>query len=1377
MQTLAAILKKISPEGDNTVQTLCDLMPLSYAEIYEKFYDVISDDEARTLYQQAQIQKKKNRFTDAEIVTHNNPQIKNIPFLYTGQSPELRYGNDFIPDRISEYAEPGMVSSMFSPAAYLTELYREAKNLHKENSGYHLDKRRPDLKSLSLSQENLNDEISTLELSNEVLFTALKEDKDKDEQPVLKRLSEKCQSIALPYHDPFQIIKKVSELKKIFPVVNKYPVIINNEKTNKTWIKTIYCNLSPVFLDMLKEIYTNINSTQSVKLDGLIKKYITDNFSYFYHLKDVMNYFRLTNKEFSLLSDFFDMKDDANSENIEKYKKNILKLRGVVSLYKASGLPLDTIIFILKSFNCDLANETAINAIVNIKIVRDNCQLRDEDIAVLLGGNIVQDKINAEISQFDRIFNSPPLGGEKLTADNTELDLSKVDYKDDDHEKFIINCLKRALGINASLLAELSEFIYGKKQNFICNIESLSLFYRVILIARINHTPVNELVMLFRLLPDVFKSDIQTYKSSDDIYDLLYNVNYYVTWFNENKLSILMCYFLLRNSDEVVVSQGVNDVVSEIKNGLNKKDFNDTPSNVNELITKISPALSSVLDIRSVNAMESVLQWVNILKPENIDIRTLFFNICDKEKKPGKKENKTVIYIIKMSVMINMIAIDDSLLSLWIQDPACLDISFNIRNYKFSVIKMMIDANAVIKRTGEKSDLVISSLNNDKLSYKTIADVFSQNEQIVEQAFTFLDKTKIIKDYRSLSNVKAVLDLFAETGISPDDFTKLFGNNTGSKDYTYYYNLSKISESTLEQDKVTDLKGTINKLRGSALCSLFILEKLNELHHENDSVVVYKHLLIDTEISEDIKKTRIAEAIACIQLYVNNCLNNIEKEVQDSVRTRQFFRNWEEYNRRYSTWAALSMLVYYPENYIDPVIRTGKTAMMDNLQQRINQEGIKREAIDDAFRTYLTEFDQVADLNVTSAYHDTLDIKTGKTYFIGHSGGTDLNYYLRNVNNNGVIIVDKKITMPSSTWTGWKRINCGINPYNNILRPVLFNNRMYIVWLEYSELITDDKKINAKVELCFSYLRYDDTWSETNTIDLSGKMTELERIGIKSNKKMFNYYCSEDFDGNGLLFIFYKMNIGDESNDLFAFNILSDFSVKYDCYEKSITDKAKVYFDRPGLKKIINIFENSNFKVISDPSKNEYKTDNSWLGLLSFSMSATNFLLSADKSKVACYFDFDLSVDKGLFRFSDKEKNSEYSEWLRICNNKKWYDCKVDFFVAKADSRIVMDDGNVADSVVFLFNATDRVYSAFLYNSNLREKVTLKLSDVRSVKVISFENGKNTTIEELHLDAYFAGVYYNYNELIDSITSKYKKVYVYIEKIMRQVSEQIILMP
>lgn len=1065
MQTLAAILKKVSDEGDNTDQTLCDLMPLSYAEIYEKYHDVISDDEAKILFQQAQIQKKKNRFTDAKITAHNNPQLRNIPFLHTGQLPVLSDENDFIPDRISEYAEPGMVSSMFSPAAYLTELYREAKNLHKENTDYHLDKRRPDLKSLSLSQENLNDEISTLELSNEVLVTALKG--SGDEQSVLKRLSEKYQSIKLPYHEPFQIIKKISELKKIFPSANKYPSIINNNKTDKIWMKAIYCNVSPALSDMLKEIYTYINSADIKELDRLIKKYITDDFSHFSKLNDVMSYLGLTSKKFSILTEFFKMEEDINAGNEVAYKKNLLKLRGVVSLYNESGLPLDTIVFVLKSFDCELADEKAINAIINLKIVRDNYKLCDEDISVLLSGNIVKEKINTDISQFNRIFNNPPLGDKKFTDSDTEIDLSLDNYTDNSNERFIINCLKRAFGVNTSLLAELCEFVYGKKQKAKCNIEFLSLCYRTILIARINNISVNELIMLFSLLPDVFEGDICKYTSSDQMYNALYNVNYYTTWFFENKLSIPMCYFLMNKSDEVIVSQGVENIISEIRNGLNENDFKDKSLKPDSLIKKISPALSSVLNISSVNAMESVLQWVNMLKPEGIYIKILFYDIFNKKESPEEKENKAIIFIIKMSAMINMISIDDCLLSSWVKDPSLLYKYPDALKYNFSNIKMMMDANSVIKMTGEKSDLVISALKNDKLSCKTIADVFSQDNKIVQQAFKFFDKAESISDYRSLTDVITVLDLFTETGMPPDDFTKLFGKVSENKDYTYYYNLSKIAESTSEQDKLTDLKRIISKLRSKALCSLYILDKLSDSKYRNDSAEVYKHLLIDTDISSEIKTTKIAEAIASIQLYVNNCFNNFEKEVQDSVRPRPFFSNWEEYNRRYSTWAALSMLVYYPENYIDPVIRTGKTAMMDNLQQRISQEGIKKEAIDDAFLTYLTEFEQIADLNVISAYHDTLDIKTGKTYFIGHSGGTDLNYYLRSVNNNGVVIIDKKITMPSSIWTDWKKIDCGINPYNDILRPVLFNNRMYIVWLEYSELVIDDKKIIIKLSYAF----------------------------------------------------------------------------------------------------------------------------------------------------------------------------------------------------------------------------------------------------------------------------------------------------------------------
>ncbi|MEM8392788.1 Tc toxin subunit A, partial [Morganella morganii] len=78
------------------------------------------------------------------------------------------YGyNDIIMPRADEFAAPGAVSSMFSPAGYLTELYREARGLHQKDSVNNLDKRRPDLAKLVLSQENLDKEISTLSLANE----------------------------------------------------------------------------------------------------------------------------------------------------------------------------------------------------------------------------------------------------------------------------------------------------------------------------------------------------------------------------------------------------------------------------------------------------------------------------------------------------------------------------------------------------------------------------------------------------------------------------------------------------------------------------------------------------------------------------------------------------------------------------------------------------------------------------------------------------------------------------------------------------------------------------------------------------------------------------------------------------------------------------------------------------------------------------------------------------------------------------------------------------------------------------------------------------------------------------------------------------------
>lgn len=1324
MKTLVAILKKIGDERDNTVKTLCDLMPLSYAEIYEKYHDIISDDEARILFRQAQIQKKKNKFTDAKIVSRNNPQIKNIPLLYTGQPAEFSHENEFIPDRISEYVEPGMVSSMFSPAAYLTELYREARELHKSDSDYYLDKRRPDLKDLSLSQENLTDEVSTLELSNDVLFASLKGSGDK--QSVLKRLSEKYQSVKLPYHEPFQIIREVVSSKKIFSAINKYPSIINNKKTDKVALKNSHGNLSPALLAMLQKIYSYIDSDDNI--ERLIEEYITPSgFLYFYSLEYVMGYFELTNGEFNLLSNLLNISNvNSRAEEKEKteYKKKILKIKGVVSLCNASQLSLNTMVHILKSFNCMLVNKEIIDVVVNIKSVKDKYNLCDEDITVLLGGNIVKDKVNKGISQFDRVFNNPPLGGKKFNDSETEIDFFTGNYADGSEEQFIINCLKRAFGVNESVLAELCHFIYGQNKKVNCNMAFLSLFYRTILMARINNISVNELIMLFYILPDIFKVKISAYKTSDEIYDVLYNINYFLTWLSENDSPVIICYSLLHNSSDVIISQDVNNVISEIASGLNKDDLYIDELTTNELIIKLSPALSSVLDVSSVSAMESVLLWVDALKPEGVDIKTLFFNIYSQAASLEQKYNKVIISIIKMSVMINMISIDDILLSSWVKKPALLDASLSQLKYDLITIKMMTDANSVVKSTSEKSDLVISKLNDGGLSSITIADLFNQNEKTVQQVLNYHGKRENIKDYRSLTDIKTALNLFSEIDVSPDDFAKLFGVNTESKNFDYYHNISKIAESTLEPEKLDEIKKAINKIRSQSLCSLYILEKMNdtELNSNNN---VYKYLLIDTEISEEIKTTRIAEAIAGIQLYVNNCLNNLEKDVQDSVRTRSFFLDWEEYNRRYSTWAGLSMLVYYPENYIDPVIRAGKTAMMDNLQQRISQEGIKKEAVDDAFRTYLTEFDQVANLNVISAYHNEIDMKKGKTFFIGNSYLNSNFYYWRSLNNELIKDGENGFVIPPSSWTEWKKIDCGVSPYKNMLRLVVFNSRIYLVWLEYSESKgskTDKAPSYIKISMNFSYLRYDNSWSEHHSVDLSEHQKALSDLGIKNNSdENVGFYCSSYIDGSEMLIIFYNKltNV--------AFMVKDDFllEIKSKSDSEVIYEQVKEYLEVDGKKPVINVISSNHILFSRDESKDFFLRNKGAYNINYSFVEGAGLLFDSERKKYKSIVKYDLCL--GVDKFSDAQL--QYGSWSDLCFDNGWYDHDVDYNIVYLVNKFKYQE-YLIDCIVFLFDIKNDGCILFFYSTDANSIV--KFSPYFFKKIIL--SIYNRSSEPLRLD-------------------------------------------
>ncbi|PHM60816.1 insecticidal toxin protein [Xenorhabdus stockiae] len=191
-----------------------DICQRSFEQFRQEVREHLSWSETRALYDNALEDQKSQRLYEAKLLSRANPQLQNAIHLAMNNSDAVQYSykNEF-GDRANQFVAPGSVASMFSPAAYLTELYREARNLHAEDSPYHLDKRRPDLKALALSQQNMDKEISTLSLSNEVLLAGLKTKwKLENKSSVMQKIAATQTTDIVPYHDAYETVRQAINL-------------------------------------------------------------------------------------------------------------------------------------------------------------------------------------------------------------------------------------------------------------------------------------------------------------------------------------------------------------------------------------------------------------------------------------------------------------------------------------------------------------------------------------------------------------------------------------------------------------------------------------------------------------------------------------------------------------------------------------------------------------------------------------------------------------------------------------------------------------------------------------------------------------------------------------------------------------------------------------------------------------------------------------------------------------------------------------------------------------------------------------------------------------------------------------------------------------
>lgn len=308
MDKITRILEKLNQQRSGETVTLADFMPMSLAEVRSLAGRHLSREESQILHNTAIKEKQNNILFTARALTRANPLLRKEMGLARrrGAAPYGDFDGIVMP-RADEFAAPGAVSSMFSPAGYLTELYREARGLHQANNTRNLDKRRPDLAKLVLSQENLDKEVSTLTLANDQLETILMAKAGKTNKAAYdETLATSRYSGVTPYNAPFELVREAMAQQGF-----SLPDNVLSKGTDSAAQLALSAGITPELHTILTE---KIDGLSDAGTDAMVKKNFPGvNTKELMNLNALANYYELPRDEIQALPGMdFDDKPDLS---------------------------------------------------------------------------------------------------------------------------------------------------------------------------------------------------------------------------------------------------------------------------------------------------------------------------------------------------------------------------------------------------------------------------------------------------------------------------------------------------------------------------------------------------------------------------------------------------------------------------------------------------------------------------------------------------------------------------------------------------------------------------------------------------------------------------------------------------------------------------------------------------------------------------------------------------------------------------------------------------------------------------------------------------------------------------------------------------------
>jgi hypothetical protein len=202
---------------------------------------------------------------------------------------------------------------------------------------------------------------------------------------------------------------------------------------------------------------------------------------------------------------------------------------------------------------------------------------------------------------------------------------------------------------------------------------------------------------------------------------------------------------------------------------------------------------------------------------------------------------------------------------------------------------------------------------------------------------------------------------------------------------------------------------------------------------------LFERLLIDVEMCACQLTSRIKQAISAVQLFIQRAFLGQEPGVTFSGDEA---RAWE-WQQNYRVWEANRKVFLWPENWIEPSLRGGKSPFFRDFENDLLQNEVTSEVAEAAFERYLIQLDTVANLDICALYtEDRATEDEDVLHVLGRTRDQPRLYYYRRREH--------------LAWTPWERVDADIEGDHVML--VIYERRLRIVW----PIVSDQTRPAAK---------------------------------------------------------------------------------------------------------------------------------------------------------------------------------------------------------------------------------------------------------------------------------------------------------------------------